>query len=330
MIIHTQKIISLLFNKFISQIEKLGPINLIGPNGIGKTYYIKEFIRNIQCSRYIPFSDISLNYSKECDCCVCRKIIEDKAMDILTLNSDLNNIENIKETRNKIEDFIYSNPKEFKFKFLIIRNLQYFSEQSSNVFLRILEEPPGYLKIFTTCDDRHNVLNTLLSRLKSFQCDPLNKEDIKSILNSNNKLEIYLRSLTKYDFKTLDQILVYIAFSFEDKFKKFFLEGIDTYSLDKEMNYFMQNIEDNLEYKKEYILNFFIEFYIQRVREFFTFKKEDPKIIFFKDKFENNFIPIFSDSFFKYLNKSNPFINYNTQMFIFLNLMNIFKKTLGG
>lgn len=320
--IHTHKAVSILFNKFLNKIESLGPINLVGPNGIGKFFYVKEFIRNIECLRYTPFLYLSEDVG-ECNCEICKKILKNEAMDIIILNGS----DKIEYIRDKIDTFVYSSPKEFDYKYLIVRNLQYFSEQSSNTFLRILEEPPKYLKIFTTCED--NVLETLLSRLKSFQCGFLDKKDIEKILTLDNRLNIYLKNLDKYDFKTLDQIFVYNIFSFEDRFKKFFMEGVDSYTLDKELLQFIQQFIENLEYKKEYILDFFIEFYIQRVREYFEFKREDTKITFFKDKFENNFIPTFSESFFKYLYKSNPFINYKNQMFIFLNLMNIFKKILG-
>lgn len=67
-------------------------------------------------------------------------------------------------------------PNEARVKVCIIEQAQLLNEQAQNALLKILEEPPSYAVFMLTCDDRHSLLPTILSRCAVFRLDGVEEE----------------------------------------------------------------------------------------------------------------------------------------------------------
>ena len=325
MFIHTHKTVSKLFNRNIDNISELRPINLWGPSGLGKLFYIKEFIRHIQCKEYKPFIAIEDIYQRRCNCRICRNIISDNAADILTLESN----ENIEKIRDKFNDFIDSTPVEWRYKFLIVQNLQRFNNRELDIFLNIFEEPPDHIKIFTTSTDLEGIPYAIKSRLFSFKVNPFKKEDLKIILKVNSELETYLSTVDRYKFNTIDQLIMYNKFTFEDIFLNIFSKVDGSYGIEKKMNYLFNLIEIQKEFQMSEVLKFFLDFSIARLDEFFELNAGEKKIHILKEVVLNKILNIFSESLFKYINGPRNYnINIKNQIFTLFNLIFMVRKLL--
>jgi DNA polymerase III delta prime subunit len=326
MFAHTHKVISKLFNRYADNIEALRPINLLGPSGLGKLYYIKEFIRQIQCEKYKPFKVISGIYRQQCDCRICWNIVNDSAIDILIFKGD----EKIEEVRSKLDRFIEAPAIEYEFKFLIVQNLQMFSNHELDIFLDIFEEPPDNIKVFTTSINLDGVSHPIKSRLQSFEIIPFSNESLKIILGGSSELETYLSILSKYNFRTIHQLIYYSKFNFESMFSKLFSKVDNSWGIDKELVEFFQVVEGQNEFQVNEVINFFMEFYIARMDEFFNLNVDKMKIVCLKQFVLDKLIPKFYPSLFKYLSvPTQPLINIKDQLFVFFNAIFIVKKIMG-
>lgn len=325
MFLHTHKVISKLFNEYVDRLSELKSINLLGPSGLGKLFYIQEFIRQIQCDNYKPFSDINGSYWQKCDCRICRNIINDKACDVLILRGN----EKIDEVRSKINQFVDTSPVEFKYKFLVVQNLHKFNNHELDVFLNFVEEPPKHIKIFTTASDLEQISDPIKSRIQSFELSYLLKEDLKLILTDNSELEAYLAILDKYDFKTINQLIFYSKYDFEGLFLKLFSKAESSYEVDMEFTKFLDSVREQNEFQLDQIINFFLEFYLIRVYEFCDLNPDNIKIQYFKEYTQEKVVSVFSKSLFKYSDfLSQKYVNIRTQLFIFFNLIFTIKKIM--
>ena len=56
MFIETQPTIFKLFKSQILNIEDLRPLLFVGEHGLGKEFFFKEFLKDLHCDKYSPFS----------------------------------------------------------------------------------------------------------------------------------------------------------------------------------------------------------------------------------------------------------------------------------
>ena len=72
-------------------------------------------------------------------------------------------------------------PNEAKRRVFLLHNMQYANEQAQNALLKILEEPPEYVRFILTCPNSSALLQTILSRATVYNLgqqlsDSLNKK----------------------------------------------------------------------------------------------------------------------------------------------------------
>ncbi len=72
-------------------------------------------------------------------------------------------------------------PNEAKHRVFLLHNMQYANEQAQNALLKILEEPPEYVRFVLTCPNSSALLETILSRTAVYSLgqqlsDSLNKK----------------------------------------------------------------------------------------------------------------------------------------------------------
>ncbi len=134
-------------------------------------------------------------------CNTCKKIDNNIHPDvnIIFLNKNESFIK-IDKIRYMKQD-IYVKPNENEYKIYIIKSSDYLTHQAQNAFMKILEEPPEYIKFILICESASNLLETIRSRCEFFT-DYTNQEDINTeILNISNN--IFEFSLKKNKFEVL-------------------------------------------------------------------------------------------------------------------------------
>lgn len=323
MFIHSHRRISELFNRHLNRLKELGPVNIWGSSGLGKLFYIKEYIRHIECGGYTPFLSISEPYKEECSCGVCSQIVENKAADIMFIEKS----ESIRDLRDLVNSFINSLPIEFRFKYLIVQNLDMFNNNELDVFLNVFEEPPKHLKIFVTSVFIDKISNPIQSRLSSFCVNSFNRETFETIVKNTTELKQYLKVLNRYNFNTINQLLCYNKFEFEERFKEFFVNVESSYDIEVGIEQFLKVVGEQTVFLELEVIDFFFEFYIDRLNEFLDLNKDNPNIGVFKQFSDEKLMPLYSDSLFKCISLKNPYyMNIKNQMFLLLNTVYMSRK----
>lgn len=91
----------------------------------------------------------------------------------------------------QIRKEIYLTGVKGKKKIFIISNSDLMNIQSSNAFLKILEEPPGDSLIILTTSRLNSMLSTITGRCQKIRFDPIRKEDMtKFLLNFKKDIGI--------------------------------------------------------------------------------------------------------------------------------------------
>lgn len=104
-------------------------------------------------------------------CSSCRKADEDIHPDIITVKKPDDKRSFQKAQVKEIVDKAYITPNESDKKVFIISEMQNMTEESQNVLLKILEEPPQYTSFILTADTRNALISTVLSRVTRFMLD---------------------------------------------------------------------------------------------------------------------------------------------------------------
>jgi DNA polymerase III subunit delta' len=141
--------------------------------------------------------DNPINTLKEEDYNIFLEEIEKKSKD----NYYKINIPNANDIKissiRQIKKEIYLTGIKGKKKIFVISNCDLMNPQSSNAFLKILEEPPGDSLIILTTSRLNALLATITGRCQKIRFDPIKKEDLTKFLLSfnsdlkNHEAELY-------------------------------------------------------------------------------------------------------------------------------------------
>ncbi len=141
-------------NRILSK-EVCFPSSLLleGPSGIGKRTLIEHFLLNLYCTH---------SQHEYCgNCHTCKHIINKSFPDILFFSPE--NTIKIQQIRD-LKDYFHAPPVESKVKTVFLPSLENMTLNAYNSFLKMLEEPPSYLKIIATSDYPGRIPATILSR----------------------------------------------------------------------------------------------------------------------------------------------------------------------
>ena len=152
-----------------------------GIRGVGKTTIARIVAKSLNCSNGIE------KLCKEKLCENCKSITDSSHIDVLELNgADKTSINDI---RDLIELSRYR-PTSSKFKIFIIDEVHQISSAAFNALLKILEEPPEYLKFIFATTEIKKVPVTILSRCQRFDLSRIKSlellEFIKKIKEKEN------------------------------------------------------------------------------------------------------------------------------------------------
>ncbi len=99
------------------------------------------------------------------ECEHCRKAKENIHPDIVVVAKPEDKKHFVKDDVKKMVADAYITPNEADIRVFIIKELQLMTEESQNLLLKILEEPPGYTAFILTSQASNAVIGTVLSRV---------------------------------------------------------------------------------------------------------------------------------------------------------------------
>lgn len=99
------------------------------------------------------------------ECEHCRKAKENIHPDIITIKKPDDKKHFVKDDVKKMVADAYLTPNEADIKVFVVEELQLMTEESQNLLLKILEEPPRYTAFVLTSENSNAVIGTVLSRV---------------------------------------------------------------------------------------------------------------------------------------------------------------------
>ena len=156
----------------------------VGTRGIGKTSLARLMAKILNCK------NIGENFEVCNQCLNCQEFDKGNFVDFLEIDGASNNsVDHIRAIR---DNLIYP-PTQGNFKIFIIDEVHMLTTQAWNALLKVLEEPPEYVKFFFATTEVHKILPTILSRCQRFDLQPIAHKDIfkqLSLIAESEKLNI--------------------------------------------------------------------------------------------------------------------------------------------
>ncbi len=139
-----------------------------GSRGTGKTTCARIFAKTINC--------LNMHDGKPClECEVCKDADDGTLSDIIEIDAASNNgVDDIRDIR---EAALFT-PEKCKYKVYIIDEVHMLSTNAFNALLKIMEEPPAYIKFILATTEVHKVPATILSRCQRYDFRRILTEDI--------------------------------------------------------------------------------------------------------------------------------------------------------
>ena len=135
-------------------------------------------------------------------CHSCRKILEKKSPDVITLGREGKatfGVDNIRALKSDI----HTVPNDLEYKIYIIEDADTMTTQAQNAFLLSLEEPPAFVKYFLLCEDAHSLLETIRSRAQTLKTEAICEADIDAYLQENYEPAQRLKRSDEYAYYEL-------------------------------------------------------------------------------------------------------------------------------
>lgn len=150
-----------------------------GSRGTGKTTCARIFAKALCC--------LNCTDGNPClNCEICRSAERSELSDIIEIDAASNNsVEDIRELR---EGAIYF-PERCKYKVYIIDEVHMLSTSAFNALLKIMEEPPKFVKFILATTEINKVPATILSRCQRFDFKRIAPRDISNRLTYIAKSE---------------------------------------------------------------------------------------------------------------------------------------------
>lgn len=144
-----------------------------GSRGTGKTTCARILAKAVNCPNMKDG-----NPCLECD--ICKEADEASLTDIVEIDAASNNgVEDIRDLR---DGAVYS-PERCKFKIYIIDEVHMLSASAFNALLKIMEEPPPYVKFILATTEIHKVPATVASRCQRYDFRRIRSADIAARLS---------------------------------------------------------------------------------------------------------------------------------------------------
>ncbi len=143
-----------------------------GSRGTGKTTCARILAKAVNCPNMKDGSPCL-----ECD--ICRDADEGALTDIIEIDAASNN--GVNDIRDLREGAVYS-PERCKYKVYIIDEVHMLPIQAFNALLKIMEEPPPFVKFILATTEIHKVPATITSRCQRYDFHRIKQKDIAARL----------------------------------------------------------------------------------------------------------------------------------------------------
>ena len=110
-------------------------------------------------------------------CPSCRKILEGKSPDIITVGREDRATLGVEAVR-RIREDVRTMPNDLDFKLYIIEDAHTMTPQAQNALLLTLEEPPSFVRFLLLCENTQTVLETIKSRAPVLRTESIPPERI--------------------------------------------------------------------------------------------------------------------------------------------------------
>ena len=135
-------------------------------------------------------------------CLSCRKILEQKSPDVITLGRDGKATFGV-DTIRALKSDIHTVPNDLEYKIYVIEDADTMTPQAQNAFLLSLEEPPAFVKYFLLCEDSHSLLETIRSRAQTLKTESISEADIDNYLQKGFEAAQKLKRADEYAYNEL-------------------------------------------------------------------------------------------------------------------------------
>ncbi|MBU50445.1 MAG: DNA polymerase III subunit delta' [Deltaproteobacteria bacterium] len=146
----------------------------VGPSGIGKRKTALTLARLLNCEG--ERSDV-----EPCEICPsCRKILHNNHTDVWSIAPEKNTIK-IQQIRH-MQRMVRFPPNEAKMRVVIVDGVESMNIESSNAFLKILEEPPPDNLFVLLGESSSRLLPTIISRCQRVSFVPIARDLLQKVL----------------------------------------------------------------------------------------------------------------------------------------------------
>lgn len=147
-----------------------------GPRGVGKTTIARLIAKGVNC---LNSEDVTDNPCGKCE--NCREISQGISMDMIEIDAASNRgIDEIRELKEKIN----YQPVKGRKKIYIIDEVHMLTKEAFNALLKTLEEPPSHVIFILATTEIDKIPDTVISRCQRYDFLPIDKEDIKKLLQN--------------------------------------------------------------------------------------------------------------------------------------------------
>ena len=164
-----QDFISNTLKEAVKEDKTLWAYLLCGPRWTGKTSTARILAKAVNC-----LNSKDWNPCNKCE--ICNWINNESLVDVIEIDAASNTwVDNIREIINKAQ----FRPTSAKFKIYIIDEVHMLSKGAFNALLKILEEPPEFVKFILATTETHKVPETIISRCQRFDFKNISEKDLK-------------------------------------------------------------------------------------------------------------------------------------------------------
>ena len=144
----------------------------VGPRGTGKTTTARIFAKALNCTN-------GPSVSPPEDDPICRAIVDGSCPDVTEIDAATNrSVDDAKQIREEC----YYPPMQCRYKIYIIDEVHQLSKDAFNALLKVIEEPPEFVKFIFATTEADKVLETITSRCQRFEFQPIPEEKIAARL----------------------------------------------------------------------------------------------------------------------------------------------------
>ena len=155
---------------------------LEGPRGTGKHTLARLCAAALVCEK----KDIEGESLPCLSCLSCKKILEGKSPDLITIGTEGKATIGVETIRFLREDVTVI-PNDSEYKIYLIEDADKMTAQAQNALLLTLEEPPSYIHFFLLCETADLLLETIRSRAPVLRTEPIPTEQIDQYLCAQDR-----------------------------------------------------------------------------------------------------------------------------------------------